>query len=103
MVYLSDYSIISATSLFSSWIRDRAGWLIISLKLSNPTPPLPMSLLNSLIPITIFDNSHSYATFSGVVRDTKGLSPALGRTLSKAAATSLSIVFETEEVNYIAE
>jgi len=34
-----------------------------------------------------------------VVRETKGLSPALGRTDSKAAATSLSIVLEIAEVS----
>ena len=73
--------------------------MIISVKLSKPTPPFPISLLNSLIPMTILDNSQSYATFSGVVRDTKGLSPALGSTLSSAAATSLSIVFEMAEVS----
>lgn len=99
IVYLSDYSIISATSLFKSLSKVLAGWLIISLKLSRPTPPLPMSLLNNLIPITIFESSHSYATFSGVVRDTKGLKPALGKTLSKAAATSLSIVLEIADVS----
>lgn len=47
----------------------------------------------------MFDSSHNYATFSGVVKETKGLSPALGSTLSSAAATSRSIVFETAEVN----
>jgi hypothetical protein len=72
---------------------------MISEKLSRPTPPFPISLLNNLIPITILESSQSYATFSGVVKLTKGLSPALGRTLSKAAATSLSIVLETAEVN----
>lgn len=76
---------------------------MISLNDSRPTPPLPISLLKSLIPITILDSSHSYATFSGVVKDTKGLSPALGKTLSKAAATSRSMVFEMAEVNWIAE
>ena len=73
--------------------------MMISAKLSRPTPPFPMSLLKSLIPMTMFDNSQSYATFSGVVRATKGLRPALGSTDSKAAATSLSIVFETAVVN----
>ena len=48
-------------------------------------------------------SSHSYATFSGVVNDTNGLNPALGSTLSNAAATSLSIVLEMAEVNYMAE
>lgn len=62
-----------------------------------------MSLLKSLIPITMFESSHNYATFSGVVNETKGLSPALGKTLSKAAATSLSIVFEMAGVSYIDE
>jgi hypothetical protein len=38
-----------------------------------------------------------------VVNETKGLNPALGRTDSKAAATSLSIVFEIEFVNLIDE
>jgi hypothetical protein len=37
------------------------------------------------------------------VRLTKGLKPALGKTLSKAAATSLSIVLEIAEVNWIVE
>lgn len=72
---------------------------MISVKLSKPTPPFPISLLKSLIPMTIFESSHNYATFSGVVRETNGLNPALGRTLSKAAATSLSIVFEIVEVS----
>ena len=103
IVYLSDYSIISATSLFKSVNKDLAGWLIISRKDSSPTPPLPISLLNNLIPITIFDNSQSYATFSGVVNDTKGLNPALGKTDSRAAATSLSMVFEIELVSLIEE
>lgn len=67
---------------------------MISLNDSKPTPPLPMSLLNSLIPITIFDSSHNYATFSGVVNETKGLNPALGKTDSSAAATSRSMVLE---------
>jgi hypothetical protein len=40
----------------------------------------------------MFESSQSYATFSGVVNDTKGLKPALGRTDSRAAATSRSIV-----------
>jgi len=75
----------------------------MSRKDSKPTPPLPISRLNSLIPITILLNSHSYATFSGVVSDTNGLSPALGRTDSRAAATSLSIVFEIEGVSLIEE
>ena len=76
---------------------------MISLKLSRPTPPLPMSLLKSLIPITMFESSHSYATFSGVVRATKGLKPALGSTDSRAAATSLSIVFEVAVVSWMLE
>ena len=53
--------------------------------------------------MTMLDNSHSYATFSGVVRETKGLRPALGSTDSKAAATSLSIVFEIALVSLICE
>jgi len=65
---------------------------MISLNDSSPTPPLPMSLLKRRIPITMFESSQSYATFSGVVNDTKGLKPALGRTDSRAAATSRSIV-----------
>ena len=89
MVYRSDISIISATSVFSSLIRFLAGWWIISPKLSRPTPPLPMSLLNRRIPIMIFDNSQSYATFSGVVSDTNGLKPALGSTDSRAATNGL--------------
>lgn len=76
---------------------------MISLKLSRPTPPLPISLLKSLIPITILESSHNYATFSGVVNDTKGLKPALGKTLSRAAATSLSIVLDIAGVKLIAE
>ena len=66
---------------------------------SRPTPPLPISRLNKRIPITIFESSHNYATFSGVVKDTNGLRPALGRTDSSAAATSRSIVFEIEAFN----
>ena len=62
-----------------------------------------MSLLKSLIPITILDSSQSCATFSGVVSETKGLSPALGSTLSSAAATSLSMVFDTDVVNCMFE
>ena len=59
IVYLSDYSIISVTSLLRSYNKLLAGWLIISLKDSRPTPPLPISLLNSLIPITILESSQS--------------------------------------------
>lgn len=103
IVYLSDCSMISATSTLRSLIRSRAGWLMISLKLSSPTPPLPISRLKRRMPITMFDNSHSYATFSGVVRETKGLRPALGSTDSKAAATSRSIVFEIALVSLICE
>lgn len=51
----------------------------------------------------MLESSHNCATFSGVVNETNGLSPALGNTLSKAAATSLSIVFEIVEVSYIDE
>jgi hypothetical protein len=51
----------------------------------------------------MLDSSQSYATFSGVVRDTKGLKPARGKTDSRAAATSRSIVFEIEAFNLIAE
>ena len=76
---------------------------MISKKDSSPTPPFPISRLNNLIPMTMLDNSHSYATFSGVVRDTNGLRPALGRTDSRAAATSLSMVFEIEAVSLIDE
>jgi len=56
----------------------------------NEVPPLTISLLNNLIPITKFDNSHNYVTFSVGFRDTNGLKAALGITLSKAAATSFS-------------
>lgn len=90
---------ISATSKFRSEIKVLAGWLMISVKDSRPTPPLPMSRLKSLIPMTMLESSHNYATFSGVVKETNGLKPALGRTLSNAAATSLSIVLETVVVN----
>ena len=76
---------------------------MMSRKDSSPTPPLPMSLLKSLIPMTMLDSSQSWATFSGVVRDTNGLSPALGRTDSRAAATSLSMVFEIDGVSLIVE
>ena len=51
----------------------------------------------------MLDSSHSYATFSGVVSDTNGLRPALGSTDSRAAATSLSIVFEIEAFSFIEE
>jgi len=54
---------------------------------------LPISQLNNQIPMTMFDSSQSYATFSGVAKEMKGLRPALGKTDSRAAATSLSIVF----------
>jgi len=37
------------------------------------------------------------------VRDTNGLRPALGKTDSRAAATSLSIVFEIEAFKVIEE
>lgn len=103
IVYLSDCSMISATSLFKSRSRLLAGWLIISMKDSRPTPPFPISLLKSLMPITMFESSQSYATFSGVVRDTNGLRPALGSTDSSAAATSLSMVFEIEALSFIDE
>ena len=76
---------------------------MMSKKDSSPTPPFPMSLLNNLIPMTMLDSSHNWATFSGVVRDTKGLRPALGKTDSRAAATSLSIVFEIEAFKVIEE
>lgn len=94
---------ISATSLFRSIRRLLAGWLMISKNDSRPTPPFPISLLKSLIPITMFDSSQSYATFSGVVRDTNGRRPALGSTDSRAAATSLSIVLEIEALRVIEE
>jgi len=42
------------------------------------------------MPCTIFANSHNWETFSGVVKATNGLSPALGNTDSRAAAISLS-------------
>ncbi len=58
-----------------------------------------MSRLKRRMPITMFESSHSYATFSGVVNDTNGLKPARGRTLSNAAATSLSIVLATAVVS----
>jgi hypothetical protein len=58
-----------------------------------------MSRLKRRMPITMFESSHNYATFSGVVRETKGLRPARGKTLSKAAATSLSIVLDTADVS----
>jgi len=103
IVYLSDCSMISATSPLRSLSRDLAGWLMISKNDSRPTPPFPISRLKSLIPITIFESSHSYATFSGVVRETNGLRPALGRTDSRAAATSLSMVFEIEAVSLMEE
>jgi hypothetical protein len=51
----------------------------------------------------MFESSHNWATFSGVVNETKGLKPALGNTDSSAAATSLSIVLEIEEVSLIVE
>ena len=70
---------------------------------SRPTPPLPISLLNNLMPITILLNSQSWATFSGAVNETNGLNPALGKTDSRAAATSLSMVLEIEDVNLIDE
>lgn len=76
---------------------------MISKKDSRPTPPFPISRLKSLIPITILDNSQSCATFSGVVKETNGLRPALGSTDSSAAATSLSMVFEIEAVSLIDE
>jgi len=70
---------------------------------SRPTPPLPISLLNNLMPITILLSSQSCATFSGAVNETNGLNPAQGRTDSRAAATSRSIVFEIEDVSLIEE
>ena len=101
IVYLSDYSMMSATSTFRSFIKSLAVWFIISLKLSKPTPPFPMSRLKSLIPITILESSQSYATFSGVVSETNGLKPARGRTLSRAAATSRSMVLFMALVSFI--
>jgi len=49
------------------------------------------------------ESSHSWATFSGVVKETNGLRPALGKTDSRAAATSLSMVFEIEAVSLMEE
>ena len=51
----------------------------------------------------MFDNSHNYATFSGVASEMNGLKPAQGRTDSSAAATSLSIVFLIVYVGFIEE
>jgi len=70
---------------------------------SRPTPPFPISLLKRRMPMTIFDSSHSYATFSGVVKETNGLKPALGKTDSRAAATSRSIVLEMDAFNLMDE
>jgi len=51
----------------------------------------------------MLESSQSYATFSGVVKETNGRNPALGKTLSRAAATSLSIVLEMAVVSWILE
>ena len=53
-------------------------------------PPLPIFLLNNLIPITILDNSTNCVTFSDGFKDKNGPNDAFGITLSKARAISFS-------------
>ena len=70
---------------------------------SRPTTPLPISPLNSLMPITILLNSKSWASFSCASYEKNDLNPALGRTDSRASATSLSMELEIEDVKLIVE
>ena len=53
----------------------------------NPAPPLAISWLNNLIPMTKFESSTSCVTFSEEFKVTKGPKAARGITLSRAAAT----------------
>ena len=70
---------------------------MICYKVLRVNPPLPIFLLNNLIPITMFDNSTNWVTFSEGFKDKNGPNDAFGITLSKANAIS----FSTLNMDYV--
>ena len=90
--YFYACSVTSSTSLNISSLASVEPLSSSSLTLSRAAPPLPISWLKSLIPMTKLESYTSCMSFSEELRVTKGARAALGITLSRAAATYFSIL-----------